>query len=336
MSFRLGSRIIVRQAHVALKEDTVGMTESLMSGIGPINVVRVGIVGLASRGFDYVRSLMDLDNVEIRALADIDEDRVGHAQQWLEELGRPRPVGYARSERAFERLCGQEDLDLVITATPWEWHMPVCVAAMKNGKHAATEVPAAVTLDECWELVETAEKYARHCVMLENCCYFEIVLTIMNMIHRGLFGELLHCEAGYQHDLRHLQFNERGALSWRGRHAATRNGNLYPTHSIGPIAHWMNINRGDRFEYLVSMSTKSRGLQVYAEEMFGADHPAAQKEFALGDVNTTLIRTVNGLTVTWYYDTSLPRPYDLIHRIGGIRGIRGARWIGSISKGSRS
>ena len=161
-------------------------------------------------------------------------------------------------------------------------------------------------------------------MMLENVCYFRNVMMVLAMIRQNMLGELLHCEAGYQHDVRFVKFDDKGNLRWRGKHSVTRNGNLYPTHPIGPIAWWLDINRGDRFEYLVSMSTKSRGLNYEITRKFGANHPNAKLQYALGDVNTTLIRTHNGLTVTLYHDTQTPRPYDLIFRVQGTEGIYSA------------
>ena len=189
----------------------------------------------------------------------------------MEEAGQPKPEGYTRGEYDFERLCEREDLDLIYTATPWKWHVPVCVAAMKAGKHAATEVPAAITVDECWNLVETSEKTGKHCIMMENCCYGRSELTLLNMVRQGLLGEIIHGECGYLHDLRSVKFSKKGEGLWRLQHSIVRNANLYPTHGLGPVAQCMNINRGDPFDYLVSLSSVSRGLNLYAEKTFGPD-----------------------------------------------------------------
>ena len=296
--------------------------------VPPIDSVRIGFVGIGARGSSLLKVLLGLEAVEIKAVCDIKQQKVDSAQKWIEEAGQPKPTGYSRSETDFKRLCDREDLDLVINATPWQWHTPISVAAMKAGKHAATEVPAALTIDECWQLVETAEKTNKHCVMLENCCYFRNVMMVLNMVRQGLFGDLVHCEAGYQHDRINQQFGSKGEMVWRTKHYVKRDNNPYTTHPIGPVAQWMNINRGDRFDYLVSMSSKSRALNYYAAEFFGADHRLAKKNYALGDINTSLIRTVNGLTVTLYHDTQLPRPYDLIYRVQGLKGI----YMGTLDK----
>jgi len=287
----------------------------------PIGTVRVGYVGVGGQGMSHVRNLLNVEGCRIAAVCDIVPEKVEAAQKAVTDAGQPKPAGYAQGPNDFLRLCEKENLDLVYTATPWEYHVPVCVAAMKNGKHAATEVPAAVTVEECWELVETSEKTGRHCVMMENCCYGQPEMAVLNMVRKGLLGELLHGEAGYLHDLRELKFSGRGEGLWRTAHAIKRNGNLYPTHGLGPLAEYTNVNRGDAFDYLVSMSSKSRGLNVYAEEHFGADDPRAKQKYALGDVNTSLIHTKNGVTIILIHDCDTPRPYSRVNLIQGTAGI---------------
>ena len=286
-----------------------------------IDPVRIGFVGVGNMGSAHVRNFMGIDGVEIRAVCDIVESKVERVQKWLTDSGRPKPEGYSRGPRDFQRLCERNDLDLVFTATPWEWHVPVCVTAMKAGKHAATEVPAANTLEECWKLVETAERTKKHCVMMENCCYDRPELTVLNMVRQGVLGEIVHGECGYLHDLRDVKFSSEGEGLWRLAHAVRRNGNLYPTHGIGPMAQWMNINRGDRFKTLVSMSSNSRGLGLYASKKFGPGSVQAKTRYALGDVNTSLIQTQLGKTIILIHDTNLPRPYSRINLIQGTAGI---------------
>ncbi len=266
-----------------------------------METVRIGLVGIGGRGTVLLNILLDLEGVQVRAVCDIIEDRVVKAQNLVTAAGQPTPRGYARGETDFKRLCETEELDLVINAVrPWKWHVPICVAAMNAGKHTATEVPAAETIEGCWQLVDTAEKTHKHCVILENCCYFRNVMLIHHMLRKGLFGELRHCEAGYQHYLPARLGVPRLA------DPLVQTANSYPTHAIGPVAQWMDINRGNRFDYLVSMSADgTRG------------NPGA-------DINTSLIRTVNGQTITLYYDTKLPRPYDLIYRVQGTKGIYSA------------
>jgi predicted dehydrogenase len=283
--------------------------------------VRVGIVGVGSRGRGLIPTLLQLPGVEVRAVCDIVADSAAQAQQMVEQLSGKRPEAYTKDETDFRRLVERDDLDAVITATPWEWHTPVAVAAMRAGKYAGVEVPAGITVEECWQLVRTSEETRVPCMMLENVCYFRNALTILRMVREAVFGDMLHCEAGYQHDCRFLMFTEQGELTWRGRHVAEKNGNLYPTHPVGPVAQWLNINRGDRFTVLSSMSTPSKGLKHYAARKFGQDHALAKRDYALGDVNTTLLKTANGLTVTLYFDLQTYRPYDLIFRVQGVKGI---------------
>jgi predicted dehydrogenase len=287
----------------------------------PLDVVRIGFVGVGGMGSVHCRNLLNIEGVEFKAICDIVPEKVTRVQQWVVEAGQPEPTGYSRGERDFKRMCEEEDLDLVFSATPWRWHVPISVAAMQNDKHAASEVPAAITLDECWELVENAERYDKHCVMMENVNYGRWESMVLNMVRQGLFGEILHGEGGYLHDLRSVKFSSEGEGLWRRAHSMTRNGNLYPTHGLGPLAQCMNINRGDRFEYLVSMSSNSRGLQQYAQEHFPAGSPQRSEQYLLGDVNVSLIHTAQGRTIFLSHDTNLPRPYSRIHQVQGTKGL---------------
>lgn len=296
-------------------------TEPVVKKAAPIKTVRVGFVGVGGMGSAHCRNLLRIDGVEIKAVCDIVDSKVERIQRWCVDAGFKKPKGYSRGEHDFVRMCEEEDLDLVMTATPWKWHVPVCISAMKNGKHAATEVPAAVTIDECWQLVEHAEKYEKYCMMLENCCYDKTELAVLNMVRKGMFGELIHGACGYLHDLRALKFSKSGEGLWRTDHSVKRDGNLYPTHGLGPVAEYMDINRGNQFEYLISMSSKSRGLNNFAVEKFGKDSPQAKMKFALGDVNVSLIKTFRGETITLYHDCNLPRPYSRINLIQGTKGI---------------
>jgi predicted dehydrogenase len=287
----------------------------------PLKEVRIGYVGVGLQGTSHVENLLHVPGARITAVCDIVEEKVRRAQKMVTDNGHPEPAAYVRGPRDFERLCETEDLDLVYTATPWEWHVPVCLAAMKNGKHAATEVPAAMTLDDCWALVTAAEEHRRHCVMMENCNYGRSEMMVLNMVRQGLFGELLHAEGGYLHDLREIKFENANEGLWRRAWAMKKNANLYPTHGLGPVANCLDINRGDRFEYLVSMTSPSRGLQLYAREHFAEGAPQRSETFVLGDVNTSLIKTANGRTIVVSHDTNLPRPYSRIHLVQGTKGL---------------
>lgn len=291
--------------------------------------VRIGFVGVGNRGRYLLEVLLTMPGVRIPAIADINHQNLDKALSLVEAAGHRRPDAYGNCQEHFRSLVLRDDLDAVIAATPWEWHAPIMVATMRAGKFGATEVPAATTLKECWELVDTAEKYDGNCMMLENVCYYRTNMALLNMVRAGLFGELVHAACGYQHDIRDgAYFDEKGALRWRGEEALRRDGSLYTTHGVGPVAQWLDINRGNRFTRLVSMSSQSRGLNTRIRKRFGSSHPNAERKFALGDVNTTLIQAASGATVTVYHDTQLPRPYDLIFRLQGTEGI----YLGTIDK----
>ena len=287
----------------------------------PIELVRVGYVGIGGMGSNHVRNLVKIPGCRITAVCDTRPERTAWAAKLVTEAGHPAPTAYTRGPRDFERLCETEDLDLVYTATPWEWHVPIMLAAMKNGKHTATEVPAAMTLEDCWALVESAEKHRRHCVMMENCNYDRMEMMVFNMVRKGLFGELLHAEGGYLHDLRAVKFSNEGEGLWRRAWAMKLDGNLYPTHGLGPVANCLDINRGDRFDYLVSMSSPSRGLQEWAAEHEPPDSPKRKERYVLGDVNTSIIKTARGRTIMVQHCTNLPRPYSRIHLVQGTKGL---------------
>jgi predicted dehydrogenase len=299
----------------------LGPAPEALFAADPIDVVRVGFVGIGLQGGSHVRNFLGIEGVEIVALGDINEARALEVAEWVEQDGRRRPTLYTRSETDFVRMCEEEELDLVFTATPWEWHVPVCVAAMENGKHAATEVPAAYRVEDCWKLVEYAEKYEKHCVMMENCNYDRPEMMVFNMARQGLFGDIVHAECGYLHDLRSIKFEDRNEGLWRRAHAMIRDGNFYPTHGLGPVSNVMDINRGDRFDYLVSMSSPPRGLEEWAIEHYPEGDPKRSERYIQGDVNTTMIKTVRGRTIYVSHDTNLPRPYSRIHQVQGTKGI---------------
>ncbi len=243
------------------------------------------------------------------------------SRTWSSSKGFARPTGYSNGPRDFERMCQQPDIDLVFTATPWEWHAPVMLAAMHAGKHTVTEVPMCTTMEECWELLETSERTGKLCLMMENCVYDRPEMLCLNLVRLGMLGEVLHGECGYLHDLRSIKFADSGEGLWRRAHAVRRNANLYPTHGLGPIAQCMDIHRGDRFDYLVSMSSNSRGLRAYAAEHFPAGHPKRDEYYSLGDINTSLIRTVKGKTIILGHNCDNPRPYSRVNIVQGTKGI---------------
>jgi hypothetical protein len=285
------------------------------------DTVRMGLIGCGGRGSGVLRDFLGVENLRVNAVCDIDEQKALKAQAAAERAGQKPPAIHAGSEQEFEKLLGRDDLDLAYIATPWNWHVPMAVAAMQNGKHAFVEVPAATTLEECWKLVDTSEKTGRHCIMLENCCYGETELMVLGMIKDGLFGDLLYGEGAYLHDLRRLLFEDRSEGLWRRLPHTLHNGNLYPTHGLGPVANYMGINRGDRFDYLVSMSSPQRGLDAWRAAHVPKDSPKWKEEYICGDMNVSLIKTANGLTLTLRHDVVNALPYDRVNQIAGVKGI---------------
>ena len=290
---------------------------------------RLGFIGVGGRGRTHLRLCLQRPDTEVKAICDIDPEAIQQSQTMLREAGyRDVPV-YDQGEYAFEQMLERDDIDGVIIATPWLWHTRMAVATMKAGKYAGVEVSAANTLEECWDLVNTQEATGMPCMILENVCYRRDVLAVLNMVRQGLFGELIHLECGYQHDLRAVKFNPgvefgpgaEGEARWRTAHSVHRNGDIYPTHGIGPVATYLNIDRGNRFVSLTSTASKSRGLHDYIVRQAGEDHPNAKVKFKLGDVITTVIKTANDETIIVSHDTNLPRPYSLGFRVQGTNGL---------------
>jgi hypothetical protein len=281
---------------------------------------RAGLIGLGARGTALLQLLLGAD-VKVNALCDIVESKAENGQALVAQSGQKAPELYTNGEYAFDNMTAREDLDLVIIATPWHWHTEMAVVAMGHGKHVGVEVPGSTTLEECWQLVDTSEKTRRHCMMLENCCYGENETTVLSMIRAGLFGDLLYGEAAYLHDLRDILFSQGGEGMWRRTVHTQRNGNLYPTHGLGPVANYMDINRGDRFDYLVSMSTPAKGLEAYREQHIQKSDPMWKERYVTGDMNTSLIKTLNGLTINLQHDVVNPHPYDRLNSVAGTKGI---------------
>ncbi|MBE0658259.1 MAG: Gfo/Idh/MocA family oxidoreductase [Bryobacteraceae bacterium] len=303
---------------------------ALMAGSGqaasamqakPLETVRLGFIGVGGRGSGHVRDVLRIPQVKLNAVCDINPTRVEAIQNWAQKAGQARPEGYSKGPVDYKRLCANPNLDAIYVATPWELHVPMCVEAMKNGKHAIVEVPAATTLEECWQLVETSEATGKYCIMIENCNYDRVELMALNMARKNLFGELVHAECGYLHDLRGTKFSSRGEGLWRLDHAIKRNADLYPTHGLGPVAQTLGVNRGNLFDHMVSMASKSEGLREYARAKFGADSPQAKLDVKLGDVVSSLIRTRAGQTILVVHDTNLPRPYSRKILLQGTKGV---------------
>ncbi len=288
-----------------------------------LDKVRVGFIGLGNRGPAAVQRFTYIEGVEVVALCDKHEDRVEKAQKILESQGLPSARSYTGSEDAWKLLCENPDIDLIYICTPWAWHTPMSVYAMEHGKHAAVEVPAAITVDEAWQLVETSERTRKHCMMLENCCYDFFELLTLNMARQGYFGEIIHCEGAYIHDLLEKNFNKNDYVDmWRLKENM-REGNLYPTHGLGPVCQILNINRGDQMEYLTAMQSADFLMAARAKELAAEDD--FYKEFAdvkyRGNINTTVVRTYKGKTIMVQHDVTSPRPYSRIHLLSGTKAM---------------
>ena len=278
--------------------------------------LRLGFVGVGDRGSYHLDIALGIEGVEVPAICDINDKYLYRAKGWVEESGRPSPTLYGKTETDFERMCETEDLDCVICCTSWQWHAPCCLSAMRNDKHAVSEVPIVITQDEAWELVETYEKTGKWATLaLEGLGN----LSLLNMVQKGLFGNIIHAEGGYIHDLRLVKFDPERE-PWRLQHSVDRNGNLYPDHPMRYMIYHMDINHGDRIDYMVSMSSSAQTLSEYASHYFGKEHPYAKMEMAQGDYNASLIRTVNGKMITLNFDTNTPHPRGM-HRIQGSEGV---------------
>ncbi|MDR0668421.1 MAG: Gfo/Idh/MocA family oxidoreductase [Prevotellaceae bacterium] len=312
-----------------------GQTDALQLRCDPLPVVRIGFIGLGMRGTGAVARMMAIEGVEITALCDLEPYNIERTRQSIAANGRPAAAEYT-GDTGWKELCERPDVDLVYLCTDWLMHTPMAVYAMEHGKHVAIEVPAATTIKECWQLVNTAEKNRRHCMMLENCCYDRFELATLNMAQAGVFGELVHVEGAYIHDLRELNFNPRLSTDnasetqpaligywnfWRKNYNSIHTGNPYPTHGLGPVCQLLNIHRGDRMHYLVSVSTNQFGMTEYAKERYGKDSPEAAQPYALGDMNTTIVRTQKGKTILIQHDVTSPRPYNRLHTISGTKGF---------------
>lgn len=282
----------------------------------PIEKVRVAVIGL-SRGMVHVTDCLNIEFAEVVAVCDLRDDRAQAAAAACEKKTGRKPAIYSGTENIWEKMVERDDIDVVYIATPWNWHVPMCLKTMKDGKHAFVEVAAAVTVDDCWKLVETSERTQRHCVMLENCCYGENELFVLNMVRQGVFGELTHAECAYIHDLRSMLFSLGTEGDWRRDYHWQYNGNLYPTHGLGPVAQYLGVGRGDQFKFLVSMSSPELGLTKYRDEHKPNGGKHAGEKYVCGDMNTSIIKTELGRTIMIQHDVISPRPYSRINALSG-------------------
>jgi len=286
----------------------------------PIKQVRVGVIGLGNRG-SGMTTLVDAvcpDKAKIVAICDVQERYANAAEERLKKRGQ-KPVVYKGSLTAWKELVKRDDIDLVLIFTPWEDHAPMAFEAMRNGKHVAIEVPSAITLEQCWDLVRTAEETQRNCMQLENCCYGNEELWLLNMARKGVFGTITYAEGAYIHNLRSMLFDDSYYNKWRIRHNAARDGNLYPTHGLGPVTQYMNIDRGDRMETIVSMSSPQASMTEYSKTVNPSNEFYNRTDFKHGDMNTSLIKTAQGKMIHVYHDIVTPRPYSRKNSLAGTK-----------------
>jgi predicted dehydrogenase len=282
-------------------------------------VVRIGMIGTGSRGRSLLHEIVACEGVQVTAVADVGEEAVAKAVDQITSADQPIPATFTGND-SWRHLL-EQDLDLVLVATPWATHTPYAVAAMEAGKHVAVEVPAATTVEECWQLVETSEHTRRHCVMLENCCYDYWETLVKRMVDAGLLGTITHAECAYVHDLRSMLLEDRSEGLWRRRAHIERDGNLYPTHGLGPVAKILGLGTTDHFDYLISMSSREAGLSAYRDAMLPADDPKRSEIYRCGDMNSSLIRTQQGRTILLQHDSHTPRPYERNFLISGTKGV---------------
>ena len=284
--------------------------------------VRLGIVGVGNRGTALLGMALRAPGVAVNALCDTDQAALERAQARVEKAGQPKPGGYTGPADAYRRLLERSDIDAVLLATPWQFHTSMAIHSMQAGKYTGIEVPAALTVEECWQLVEAHEKTGTPCMMMENWSFRRDNLAVLNMIRAGLLGTMVHCHCAHSHDcVDHWFFDKQGNMRWGGEFLVNRNADQYPTHALGPVLSWLDINRGDAFDTIASTATESRGINEYFRRKFGAEHPNAKRVYKQGDIVTSVIRTKLGKTIVLNYDMQLPRPYDNRWMVQGTRGI---------------
>lgn len=312
------SSVAVNPITTPVPKRAAGQTDVIELRAAPIANVRVAVIGLGNRGVGSVYRLNKIETATVAVLCDVQQNYIDRAKKYLGD----KPVDTYTGADDWKKICERDDIDLIYVTTQWGLHAPIAKYAMECGKHVAIEVPGALTIQECWDLVNTAEKTRRHCMMLENCNYDTFELATLNMAQSGLFGEIVHCEGAYVHDLRGEIFYD-GAYwqNWRLEANRTQNGNLYPTHGLGPISHIMNIHRGDRMKVLVTVASDQFGMNEFAKNKYGVDSKEAKTPYSRGDMNTTLIKTENGKSIMVQHDITSPRPYSRHHVISGTKGF---------------
>jgi len=329
-------RNFIRNTGLAAAAMAIAPAAKVFAGAADAKV-RIAIIGVGARGQNHIDLILRRDDVELVAICEIEDRALTIAKEMITKSGKKMPQVFTGDVNAWKKLLEIKGLDGVLIVTPWELHKPMIMGALDAGiKYVGTEVILGITLEDHWDVVKAAEKNNAHVMMMENVCYRRDVMAVLNMVRQGMFGEMIHLQGGYQHDLREVKFNDGvnmyghgvefgekaySEAHWRTEHSVHRNGDLYPTHGIGPIAHYANINRGNRFLSLCSFSSKARGLHNHIVKQGGESHPNAKVNFKLGDVVTTSINCANGETILLQHDTNLPRPYSLGFRVQGTEGL---------------
>jgi len=285
--------------------------------------VKVGIIGAGGRGTSHIATLLGIESVEIVAICDLVQSRAENGADLCQKAGKTRPRIFCRDENTWMELLTKEKPDCVIISTYWDSHTAIALYAMKNGIYPGIEVPAALTVQDTWQLVETSENTGIPCMMLENWSFRRDNLALLNMKRMGMFGEIVHCHCAHSHDcIDHWFFDSNtGVQKWPAEYLLKYNRDQYPTHSVGPVISWMDINRGDIFTEIYSTASASKGINTYFKRKFGNDHPNANLEYRQGDIVTSLLKTKNGKTLVINYDMQLPRPYSNRWLLQGTMGV---------------
>jgi len=307
------------------RREFVGMTATGISlaarGRAEEKRFRMGVIGTGGRGRSLVSILMVMPDVDVPALCDVNKENLAKAVDMVLTAGRPKPEGYAGGPEDYKRLLDRDDLDGVLIATPWELHTPMAISAMKAKKVTGVEVPIAITVAECWQLLKTRDETGTQCMMLENWSFRRDNLAVLKMVRAGLFGEINYAHCAYAHDCNDEWFFNNGVPRWSATYLMTRNADQYPTHGLGPVLSWMDLNCGDYPAYLTATATRAISVNNHFRKKYGPEHPMAKQKFKQGDIVNTVIKTVQGKTIVVYNDMVSPRPYDNRWELSGTDGI---------------
>ncbi|MEC4020294.1 Gfo/Idh/MocA family protein [Streptomyces sp. H27-D2] len=286
------------------------------------STIRVGLIGLGQRGGSMIDLFLAIPGVRVVALCDPVKDKTARAAAKVTAAGQPAPAVYTNGEHDYEKLCKRGDIDFVYVATPWDFHFEMAKTAMLNGKHVGVECPIALELGQLWELVDLSERTRRHCMQLENCAYGKNEMRVLRMAHAGLFGDLLHGAGAYIHDLRGLMFDpEYYEGPWRRLWHTRLRGDLYPNHGFGPVANYMDVNRGDRAVRITTVGSPTLGLAAYREEHMPAGDPSWKESYIESDMSISLVQTAKGRVIRLEHGVSNPHPYSRLNILAGTKGV---------------